>query len=109
MLLANNPHAGKLLMLGSALLTATGQLFWKWGHDHLLYMIPGFLCYGTGAILMIRAFAIEKLSVCYPLMCTSYIFALAYGSLFLGETFTIQKAAAVVLLGIGVTLTSYDK
>lgn len=101
-------HAGKALMLGSAFLTATGQLFWVWGHDRFLFLPAGFLCYGAGALLMLKAFTREKLSVAYPLMCTSYIFALAYGQLLLGEIITWQKAAAVALLGIGVTLTSYE-
>lgn len=106
---AGKSHAGKAYMIVSAFLTATGQLFWKWGHANLVYMAVGFVCYGIGAIFMIRAFAREKLSVAYPLMCTSYIFALIYGALFLGEDITWKKAAAVALLGTGVTLTSYDK
>ncbi|CAH0120674.1 MULTISPECIES: EamA family transporter [unclassified Paenibacillus] len=105
----NRRHTGKMLMIVSAFLTATGQLFWKWGHANLIYMAVGFLCYGAGALFMIKAFALEKLSVAYPLMCVSYIFALVYGDLFLGEDITLKKAAAVALLGIGVTLTSYDK
>lgn len=102
-------HLGKIYMLLSAVLTATGQLFWKWGHVHLVYMGIGFVCYGLGALLMIKSFALEKLSVAYPLMCISYIVALIYGHLFLDEILTMKKAAAVVLIGIGVTLTSYEK
>lgn len=102
-------HTGKWLMLASAFLTATGQLFWKWGLTEWTYMGVGFLCYGLGAILMIKAFAREKLSVAYPLMCASYVFALIYGYFLLGEEITVQKLAAVVLLGIGVTLTSVDR
>jgi len=96
-------------MIVSAFLTATGQLYWKWGHANLLYMALGFVCYGLGALFMLKAFALEKLTVAYPLMCMSYIFALIYGDLFLGEDITWKKAAAVALLGTGVTLTSYDK
>jgi len=105
----SNRHTGKVLMIISAFLTATGQLFWKWGHASLLYMAIGFLCYGVGAVFMLKAFSLEKLSVAYPIMCTSYIFALFYGDLFLGEDITLKKATAVALLGIGVTLTSYEK
>lgn len=102
-------HRGKILMLLSAFMTATGQLFWKWGLDQWVYLGVGLLCYGLGAILMIKAFALEKLSVAYPLMCASYIFALMYGYFLLGEVITLQKLAAVALLGIGVTLTSVDR
>ncbi|MHA2854692.1 EamA family transporter [Paenibacillus lautus] len=102
-------HLGKLFMILSAFLTATGQLFWKWGHTNLVYMGIGFVCYGLGAILMIKSFSLEKLSVAYPLMCISYIVALFYGEFFLDEPLTLKKLAAVALLGIGVTLTSYEK
>lgn len=101
--------SGKALMIVSAFLTATGQLFWKWGLTEPLYMAAGFVCYGIGAVCMLKAFAVEKLSVAYPLLCTGYIFALAYGAFFLGEEISLQKVLAVVLLGIGVTLTSYGK
>ncbi|MGZ9586642.1 EamA family transporter [Paenibacillus marinisediminis] len=102
-------HIGKWLMIISAILTATGQLFWKWGHTHLIYMAVGFACYGLGAIFMIKSLALEKLSVAYPLMCISYVVALIYGDIFLDEPITLQKIAAVLLIGIGVTLTSYEK
>lgn len=104
-----NGHIGKLYMLVSAFLTATGQLFWKWGLTEYVWMGLGFICYGAGALFMIKAYAREKLSVAYPLMCCSYIFALFYGDLFLGEELTLRKVLAVAALGIGVTLTSYDK
>ncbi|WP_410512285.1 EamA family transporter [Paenibacillus sp. BR2-3] len=105
----NSRHIGKWFMVVSAFLTATGQLFWKWGHSDILYMAIGFVCYGLGAIFMIKSLALVKLSVAYPLMCISYIVALIYGDMFLGEPITLKKMAAVVLLGIGVTLTSYEK
>ncbi|MHA7965088.1 EamA family transporter [Paenibacillus sp. CAU 1782] len=102
-------HVGKLLMLLAAFLTATGQLFWKLGLDKWVFLAIGFLCYSIGALLMIKAFAIEKLSVAYPIMCASYVFALIYGYYLLGEEITLQKLAAVLLLGIGVTLTSVER
>ncbi len=102
-------HIGKLFMILSAFLTATGQLFWKWGHVNLIYMGIGFVCYGVGALFMLKSFSLEKLSVAYPLMSISYIVALVYGSILLGEAITLQKGAAIALLGIGVTLTSYER
>ncbi|MDT3427929.1 multidrug transporter EmrE-like cation transporter [Paenibacillus forsythiae] len=105
----NSRHIGKWLMVVSACLTATGQLFWKWGHSDLLFMALGFVCYGLGAVFMIQSLARLKLSVAYPLMSISYVVALIYGDIFLGEPVTLRKIAAVLLLGIGVTLTSYEK
>lgn len=101
-------HTGKGLMVLSAFMTATGQLFWKWGTSEIAYLAIGFLCYGIGALLMLKAFALEKLSVAYPLMCISYAIALVYGDIFLGEDLTWKKSTAIALLGLGVTLTSYD-
>ncbi|MGN7359145.1 EamA/RhaT family transporter [Paenibacillus sp. SAF-054] len=106
--LLNFPHAGKLLMLMSAFCTATGQLYWKWGAHHILWLAAGFAVYGLGALLMIRALAMEKLSIAYPLMCGSYIFAMIYGALFLDEPLSLKKGIAVLLLIAGAALTSYE-
>jgi|GEM_PF-56611 len=102
-------HEGKLLMIAAAILAATGQLFWAWSGDGILYLLLGFGCYGLGMLFMLRALAKEKLSVAYPLMCVSYVVAMLYGYWFLGEAITMAKAAAVVMIGIGVALTSYDR
>lgn len=106
--LASYRHAGKALMVIAALLSATGQFLWKLGSLDLLYLALGGLCYVLGGVFMIRSFALEKLSVAYPLMCTGYIFALFYGDLFLGEPITLQKGAAVALMTLGVTFISYE-
>ncbi|MNM82325.1 haloacid dehalogenase-like hydrolase [compost metagenome] len=103
------PHAGKLFMVLSAFLTATGQLFWKWGWDNIPYFVLGFLCYGGGALFMIRGLSLEKLSVAYPMMCLSYLFALGYGYWILHEPITWVKLSALALLGIGVYLISYER
>ncbi|MEK5024296.1 HAD-IB family hydrolase [Paenibacillus sp. FSL M7-1046] len=102
-------HAGKIYMVLSAFLTATGQLFWKWGWDAISYFALGFLCYGGGAFFMIRSLSLEKLSVAYPLMCLSYFFALGYGYWILHEPITWDRFLAVVLMGIGVCLISYER
>lgn len=102
-------HAGKVFMVLSAFLTATGQLFWKWGWDSISYFVLGFLCYGGGAFFMIRGLAQEKLSVAYPMMCLSYFFALGYGYWILHESITWDKLSALALLGIGVYLISYER
>jgi drug/metabolite transporter (DMT)-like permease len=95
-------------MILAALLTATGQLFWKLGFTNFYLMLLGFICYGGGALLMIKSFSLEKLSVAYPLMCTSYIFALIFGDLFLEERITYTKIFAITLLIFGVILTSHE-
>ena len=42
-------------------------------------------------------------------MCTSYAISMFYGKLFLGETVTLNKVVAVILIIIGVAFNSYDK
>lgn len=101
--------SGKLLMIISALLSAVGQLYWKWGNTHFTYYFIGFLLYGMGALFMFKSLAREKLSVAYPLMSTGYIFALFIGSIFLHETISYQRLIAVILLIAGVFLTSYEQ
>lgn len=96
-------------MILAAIMTAIGQLFWKLGFTNFYFMILGFICYGGGAVTMMKALSLEKLSVVYPLMSTSYIFALIFGDVFLGEPITFSKSIAITLLIIGVILTSYEK
>lgn len=100
---------GIILMLISAFLTATGQLLWKMGVDNFILLAIGFVFYGLGAVFMIKSFEKERLIVAYPLMCTSYAISMFYGKLFLGETVTLNKVVAVILIIIGVAFNSYDK
>lgn len=102
-------HAGKAMMLLSAWLSATGQLLWKLGEMNIGYLALGGLCYVAGGALMIKAFSMEKLSVAYPLLCVGYVFALLYGSWFLGEAITWKKGLAIALMTAGVTMVSYER
>jgi len=102
-------HKGKIFMILAAFLTSTGQLVWKIGINNIFILMIGFMLYGFGAVLMIKSLTIEKLSVAYPLLCTSYVFALLYGALFLEEGLDFKKIIAVCLISLGVILTSYEK
>ena len=102
-------RTGIILMLISAFLTATGQLIWKIGINNIKLLPIGFLFYGFGAIFMIKSFEKEKLVVAYPLMCTSYVISMCYGTLFLSESITPSKILAIILIIIGVVFNSYDK
>ncbi|WP_223070366.1 EamA family transporter [Paenibacillus caui] len=100
---------GKSYMIFSSLFTAIGQLYWKWGSINIFYLILGFGCYGISSIFMFKSFSIEKLSVAYPLLSTSYIFALLIGYFFLHESIDYKKIIAVILLITGIAISSYDK
>ena len=97
-------YVGIGLMIVSSLFTAFGQLFWKEFNrtGEILYIILGFLLYGLGAMVMILSLKFGELSVLYPVMCTSYIFALVNGYVFLGEVIDIKKLIGIGLIILGV-------
>ena len=102
-------YTGISLMLLSSFMSATGQLFWRWGHAEVIYIFIGFLCYMIGAVLMIKGMGFIPLSVAAPLMSISYILALVYGVTLFNESINIQDLFGIVFIGIGVTMTSYGK
>lgn len=80
--------------------------FWKLSQSskRLQNIAIGFLLYGLGALLMIIAFKHGELSVLYPIMCVSYIFALINGYVFLQETISISNLIGIMIIIIGVSL-----
>lgn len=101
-----NSKKGIFLMLISAFLTAEGQLLWKLSlqKGSIYFLIFGFALYGIGALSMIISFKFGELSVLYPLMCISYIFAIINGYIFLEETIDISKLIGVLLIMAGVVV-----
>lgn len=99
-------NKGIIYMIVSAFFTANGQLFWKLSQssNRLINIAIGFLLYGLGALLMIIAFKHGELSVLYPIMCVSYIFALINGYVFLQETISISNLIGIMIIIIGVSL-----
>lgn len=98
-------YKGIILMAIAALLTAIGQLLWKISSGKVnKFMIIGFLCYGLGAMLMILAFRFGSLSVLHPMLSLSYIFAIIFGAIFLGEYLKFVQVIAVISISIGVIL-----
>lgn len=102
----NSSVKGILIMIMASFVTATGQLLWKLFQleDSFLYLIFGFSLYVIGAILMIIAFKYGKYSAVHPMMCTSYIFALGYSSIFLSEKINFIQIIGVLVIIFGVVL-----
>lgn len=101
---------GIVLMLVAALSTATGQLFWKLSNglfDWELWL--GFFLYGCGAVFMTVAFRFGRLSVLHPLLTVGYVFAIIFGSLFLGEEITRNILLGTTFIFIGVLLIGGDR
>lgn len=101
-----NRIKGILLMVISSFLTANGQLMWKLYLDNLnvILLFLGFVFYGVGALSMILAFKFGELSVMYPMMCLSYVFAIINGYVFLNEALSLKSLLGIVFVIIGVTL-----
>ncbi|WP_368247120.1 EamA family transporter [Clostridium perfringens] len=105
-----NLNKGIILIFFSALCTSFGQLFWKIGVDsNLFLLIIGFVLYGIGALSMILALKFGDLSIIYPLMCTSYIFALINGSLFLKEHISLVQLLGIIVIITGVIFIARGK
>lgn len=99
-------YKGIILMMASAFFTANGQLLWKFAlsSGNMLKIVMGFGLYGIGALLMIMAYKFGELSVLYPIMCVSYIFAIINGYLFLGESISPRKLIGILIIIAGVSL-----
>lgn len=98
------------LMLTAALSTALGQLFWKMA-DGLFdwHLWLGFFLYGCGAVFMTIAFRFGRLSVLHPLLTVGYVFAIIFGSFFLGEEITRNILIGTTSILIGVLLIGGDR
>ena len=95
---------GILLMLGSSLLTCTGQLLWKLANlrePHLLFLAGGFLLYGLGALCMMLALRCGELSVLHPMLSFGFIVSIFLGAAVLGEAITLTKTIGIILIIFG--------
>ena len=105
-----NLNKGIILIFFSALCTSFGQLFWKIGVDsNLFLLIIGFVLYGIGALSMILALKFGDLSIIHPFMCTSYIFALINGGLFLKEHISLVQLLGIIVIITGVIFIARGK
>ncbi|MFQ3622222.1 MAG: SMR family transporter [Acetobacteraceae bacterium] len=106
-----NPH---WLFLGGALLAGTvGQVLLKMGAAgpggflaQLLRpsTLVGLGCYGLAAMLYIVALRGIPVSVAFPAAASQYVIVAALGWILFGEPWSLQQAAALVLIVLGVIL-----
>jgi drug/metabolite transporter (DMT)-like permease len=115
------------LILLSAVLTAVGQVLFKYGMQpfsetefsadalpRLLWqilfspsIICGFIAFGAGAVLWLFALAKAELSYAVPLASVTYILILLAGIVLFREPLTAAKAAGTLLIAAGVVLISW--
>ncbi len=116
-----------LLILLSAVLTAVGQVLFKYGMQpfsetefsydslpRLLWQILlspsiifGFIAFGLGAVLWLFALAKAELSYAVPFASLSYILILLAGVVLFREPLTAVKVTGTLLIAAGVVLISW--
>lgn len=114
------------LILVSCVLTAIGQIAFKWGMQgfadvqvasvglpRLLWnifttpsIVIGFAAFGLGAVLWLFALAKAELSYAVPLASVTYVLVLVAGVLLFKEPLTLGKIAGTALVAAGVVLVS---
>lgn len=99
------------LVVSATLLTSLGQIFWKFGSEHLtlnllswfnLPIVSGFFFYGLAGLILIFALKHGELSTLYPIIATSYVWVALLSPFFFSDTFSLIKfvGIAVIILGI---------
>jgi undecaprenyl phosphate-alpha-L-ara4N flippase subunit ArnE len=108
---------GIILLLISAFSLALGQLLWKKPMENLdlaltfsqgfygvwmlfLKVLPGFLVYAVGAVVMTIGLGYGELSVLQPINSMSYVFALILSAIFIPT----EKISWITVVGIFVVI-----
>lgn len=104
-----------LLVATCALLGAFGQLFFKLSSGQLtanpiswvnFKLILGLSLYGFATIGFLFALKHGELSLLYPIIATSYVWVAVLSVLMLGETMFFMNWIGILLIILGVTLTT---
>ena len=114
---------GIILMLISALSLSVGQLLWKLADVSdlvapllagdisfagiwkvFLAVLPGFIVYAVGALIMTIAFGYGELSVLQPVNSMSYVYALILSAIFLTELISWLTIIGIFVIIAGVIM-----
>lgn len=70
-------------------------------------LLIGFILYGLSSILYLKVISAGEVTKIYPLI-VSYMFLLllAFGAIFLKESFTVSKVAGILVIIVGIFLVS---
>jgi len=103
-----------LLTALAAFIGSIGQLEFKRGADNLQFdlkmlltnyhLILAVAVYAVSTVLYVYALNKGQLSVLYPILATSYIWALIFSNVFLKEPVGVVSWAGVFFILLGVTL-----
>jgi multidrug transporter EmrE-like cation transporter len=113
-----------MLVLLSCVLTAVGQITFKYGMNHISFnssdnllttlavvlfnpiIILGFVCFGAGAVIWLFALAKLDLSYAVPLSGLTYILVLIAGVWLFKEPVSTAKLLGTALVAAGIGLMS---
>ena len=105
------------LVLFCTLLTASGQLFWKFGSEKLEFnilsiitnvpLLIGLGLYAIGGILLIISFKGGEVTTLYPIIATGFIWVSFLSIYFLNEAMTFFKWLGVFTIITGIILIGY--
>lgn len=97
-----------ILMIVCAVCLCAGQLIWKL-YDNAFALICGFAIYGFGALSMLCAYRLGRVSMLQPINSVSYIISAVVGALLFNETITWQKTVGIILVLIGVIILTREE
>jgi drug/metabolite transporter (DMT)-like permease len=109
--LGATPLSSMLLVMSASLIGSFGAVFLKLGADHLrhglrhilnLKLIAGIGLFLGSSIPFVMGIKHGELSVLYPMVSLSYVFAMIWSKLFFNEHLNRGKIAAVALILAGV-------
>ncbi|MEM2917091.1 MAG: EamA family transporter [Candidatus Bathyarchaeia archaeon] len=108
-----------LLTALCAFIGSIGQLEFKRGSENLQFtfhalitnyhLIAGILLYAFSTLIYVYALSLGKLSILYPIIATSYIWATLLAKVFLHETINMTNWIGLALILLGVTLIAWQK
>lgn len=106
-----NQQKGVILILVSAFCVCIGQLFWKLGSSQtsVSLIIIGFILYGVGALVMIKAYTYGSVSILQPLLSVSYILSIVLGAIVFSEPITPTKIFAICFIMFGAIVIGGSK
>jgi uncharacterized membrane protein len=71
------------------------------------YLMLGIILYILGAAFYIYALSLERLSALYPFASLNYLWVALVSIRFLGEKMNIYKWAGIILIILGIILSTY--
>jgi drug/metabolite transporter (DMT)-like permease len=73
------------------------------------YILSGLICYAVSMLAWLLALTRYQLSLAYPLLGMSYVLVYLGAVLWqrIGEEFTLQRSAGILLVFVGVILVNY--